>query len=275
MKPVIMIHYGELALKGENRSFFEQKLLTNMRYALHDFDVHIQQLYGRTIIEGALLQDGTECKKIMDILQHIFGISVFFLAYTFQGDYEDIEQNVLELAQKHIQADTTFAVRTRRVNKQFPISSEEVNRRCGAAIVEKCRARVDLTHPELTVQIIITTDGHFISTERYSGVGGLPIGTSGTVLSLISSGIDSPVASFRMMKRGAKVLFLHFHSYPFTSRASMENVEIIVRHLQQYQPKTVLFFAPLVELQKKIVTDAPERFRILLFRRAMFQIGEM
>ncbi|MBI2411021.1 MAG: tRNA 4-thiouridine(8) synthase ThiI [Candidatus Kerfeldbacteria bacterium] len=274
MKKVLVIHYGELALKGGNRKLFEKKLEENVRTALTAAEIphHIQRQYGRMVVEEGVADAFTNEEQIISVIQHVFGISTLAFAYVIHGQYEDIEKTVLQLLAGH--DFTTFSVRARRINKQFPMSSEEVNRTLGARIVEEYNKQVQLTNPDIEVRISITTDGQFISFAKQRGAGGLPNGTSGKFISMLSSGIDSPVASFRMMKRGARVFFLHFHSYPMTSRASIENTEEIVQQLQQYQPDSILLLAPLAEMQKAIVRQAPPSFRILLYRKAMFDIAQ-
>ncbi len=269
---VVLIHYGELALKGGNRKQFEKQLEQNVRIALRGLSVVTHRLYGRLLVtektDGAL----TDEVAIAERLSHVYGIAKFSCGYEIEGGYAEIEKAVVELLR-----DTpyrTFAVRTLRVDKQFPLTSEDVNRKLGAAILERYRSAVDLDNPELEVRCIISPDGHFVAWKWHNGAGGLPVGSSGVVFSLLSAGIDSPVASHRMMKRGSRVRYLHFHSYPITSRASIDQVKELVSVLQRYQPESQLYCVPFADAQKVIATQAPSMLRVVLYRRLMFQIAE-
>ncbi|MFC1598207.1 tRNA uracil 4-sulfurtransferase ThiI [Patescibacteria group bacterium] len=272
MERILVISVGELALKGKNRAVFEKRLVLNLETAFVGLDVKVQRRHGRFIVEpgseGGLSDEGA----VHEIIQRIFGVSAYAFAYLIENDYATIEQTALELIKE--KSFSTFAVRTKRVDKSFSMTSSEIDKTLGAAVVKSMNKKVDLTNPELTVGVKITEEGAYISFEKFPGAGGLPVGTSGKMLSLLSSGIDSPIASWRMMKRGATVNFIHFHSYPMTSRASIENTEELVRVLQRFQPPTKLYLAPLVELQKEIVQKAPEKFRVVMYRRAMLQIAE-
>jgi thiamine biosynthesis protein ThiI len=269
---VVLIHYGELALKGHNRRDFEQRVEYTVRLALRGLEVQTHRLYGRLLVTektpGALANDA----DILERLSHVYGISTVGCGFEIGNTYAEIERDVLD----SLEGTTvkTFAVRTHRVNKEFPMMSEEVNRQLGGAILQRYGGTVNLTKPELEVRVIISHDGNFVASHWQKGRGGLPVGVSGTVLSLLSSGIDSPVASHRMLKRGAQVVYLHFHSYPITSRASIDNVKDIVTVLQKYQPQSRLVLIPFADAQKQIVTGAPSALRVVLYRRLMFQIAE-
>jgi len=268
---VVLVHYAELALKGGNRRQFEQKAEKNVRLALKGLDVTTHRLYGRLLITekvpGSLADEG----RIAERLSHVFGISTFSCGYELANDYVSMEKQALELL-KGV-AYETFAVRTHRVNKQFPMTSEEVNRTLGGAILQRYGGKVQLINPQLEVRLIIGVDGNFLAWNWCQALGGLPVGVSGTVLSLLSSGIDSPVASHRMLQRGAPVQYVHFHSYPITSRASIDNVKDLVAVLQRYQPASRLFLAPIADAQKQIVMLAPSALRVVLYRRFMFHVA--
>ncbi|MDO8598808.1 MAG: tRNA uracil 4-sulfurtransferase ThiI [bacterium] len=239
-------------------------------------------------------------------LAHVFGIANFLLGYEARQDREGLAEDVVAVVRKHLseRAPTppsppsqrevgklfvsppptgwgsergwgTFAVRAKRADKSFPENSQEIERRVGAAIAEATGLRVDLEHPDLTVHIEIVERTAFVLLEKSEGPGGLPVGVSGRVLALLSSGFDSPVASWRMMRRGCIVDFIHFHSYPYTSDASIRNVEEIVRVLQPWQQERGrLHLVSLIDYQKAVMTEAPAALRVLLYRRMMVRVAE-
>jgi len=171
-------------------------------------------------------------------------------------------------------APESFAVRVRRADKTFPLTSQEVERVVGAYIQGHTGAKVDLTTPKLTYYVEIQPEGAFCSIERVSGLGGLPVGTGGKVASLLSGGIDSPVASYRMMKRGCQVVFVHFTSYPFTDASSWDKCRSLVSLLTRFQQESKLYVVLLGEVQRRIAVSVPSRFRILIYRRMMLRIAE-
>lgn len=167
----------------------------------------------------------------------------------------------------------SFAVVCRRLNKSFPLRSREICIQLGGIIYEQSQARVDLDHPEQTFWIQILSDRALVAVDKVEGPGGLPIGSSGRVLTLLSGGIDSPVAAWRMMRRGCTVLAAHFHSYPFTPAQAVEKVERLAEQLARWQGRIRLATVPFGELQQQIVAKAPDPLRVVLYRRLMLRIA--
>lgn len=268
----ILIHYGELILKGGNRKWFEEKLFNNIRAKLRGLSVKsVENHAGRLAIDFA---DTYPVTTLHDKLCKVFGVAGFAPAILATTNLSDIEKTVLFcLESRQI---GSFAVRAKRIDKKLPYSSQEVNERIGRAIVRSCdRAIVNLDNPETTVHIDILNDRSYIYIDKFKGAGGLPSGTSGRVACLISGGIDSPVAAWKMMKRGCSVSFIHFHSAPFTDRASIEKVKELVENLNEWQEKNGrLVIIPLGNIQKKIVTAMHEKYRVILYRRFMVRIAE-
>lgn len=270
MKPtVLLIHYGELALKGKNRDLFEDRLVGNIRIALGaggDWDV--RRLYGRIVVR---LSSDEGIDALAKRLQNVFGIANIAPAIEVKPELDAIEEAALDIIRgKDFES---FAVRARRPEKGQPFSSQDVGTIVGAAVQKASGARVDLTRPALTVGVVVMKRRAFVYVDRINGPGGLPAGASGKVACLISGGIDSPVACWRMMKRGCSPVFIHFHSAPFTSNASKEKAHEIVEHLMRGQPAAKLVTVPFGELQKKIVTGVPAKYRIMLYRRFMIRIA--
>jgi len=278
--PVVICHYHEVALKQKNRRVFEKKLRTNIAFALSDLvgQRMVMRGYGRLKI---VLPFGFDEREKFEIaksrLSNVFGIVNFGIGLSVRLDIEDICKASLKVIEG--KSFYTFRVKTKRQNKNFPLNSTEVNKQVGAFIIEHFKnngvdVKVDLKNPDLTVYIEIVDKEAYVYADRFKGPGGLPVGSSGKVVALISAGFDSPIASLLMMKRGAKVVFVHFHSYPYTSYDSIEQVREIVKILSKYQLHSKLYIIPIAEAQRIIVLNAPVGLRTILYRRLMVRIAE-
>ena len=272
---VILCHYGEIGLKGKNRSYFEKMLQENLRKALNRFAPDtfnsIGRMYGRLIIR--LNDHGqNEIESITAVLKNVCGLVYFAPAIKTVQDMETITK----LAEKIMTSGkyATFRVTARRTDKDFPISAQKINEDVGAAILAVTGKKVNLSNPEKTCFIDVVDKRAFLYTERIHGPGGLPVGVSGKVLSLLSGGIDSPVAAYYAMKRGAAVSFVHFHSVPYTNEASIEKVREMIEKLQVFQQKITLFLVELASIQKEVMVLTAEKYRIILYRRFMVRIAE-
>ncbi|MDZ7290955.1 MAG: tRNA 4-thiouridine(8) synthase ThiI [candidate division KSB1 bacterium] len=267
----VVIHYHEIALKLGNRRFFERQLRRNVLRATTALGMkEVLRLSGRML---GILESGSDLGKIVAALKKVFGIAYFAPAVKLEQDLDEIKENAVRLLEEKKFA--TFKVETKRGQKQFPLTSVQINIEVGTHIGERFPARVDLSHPELTLHIEIVDNYALMYTDRIEGPGGLPVGTSERAVCLISGGIDSPVAAYKMMKRGIKLIFVHFHSAPFTSTASQRNVERLVELLNTYQFRSKLYLVPFAEIQQHIVANAPPSYRVLLYRRAMIRLAEM
>ncbi len=259
----LVCHYGEVALKGKNRRFFEKRLVFNIKEAFPEAKISAPR--GRIVL--LVKEEGAE-----ERLRKIPGIEYFFVANVVPSSLEEIKKETVSLMEK---ADfKSFRITVKRADKSFPVSSQELSVILGEEIRKKTGKRVDLKSPDKNCFLEITSEETYIYLERIRGVGGLPVGTGGKTVSLLSGGIDSPVASFRMMKRGMKNIFIHFHAYPATSKQSIDKVKRIVKTLSSFQGKSVLYLVPFNEIQKEIMIGASEKMRVLLYRRFMMRIGE-
>jgi len=269
----LIIHYGEIALKGHNRVFFEKKLAENIQEKLPLLNVERQP--GRFICPLPS-EEKLPLAKIRDALSKTFGIANF--AFAWQGEKnigrlgQEIADKILSLKVKNLR---TFRVTTKRGDKTFPLTSQQINEQLGEIIIKKTGLKVALEKPQLTAFIEILKKGNFFFFEKLPGPGGLPVGSSGRVLSLISSGIDSPVASWYALKRGCRVIFCHFHSFPITSVASQENVKELVNTLSTWQGASKLYFVPLADIQRKIISWARPSYRIIILRRLMVKMANI
>ena len=269
MKSVI-VHYQEIALKGRNRPWFVARLVRNLREALSDLDVRrVHALMGRIEV---VLAPGAEWPVIRERLQRVFGIGNFARAGRAPLDVEAIAAEIL--ADLGDQQTETFRVSARRADKRFPLTSPQIEREVGGRIKEARGWRVDLRHPGLTIHVEALTNEAFYFFGKDRGPGGLPSGVSGRVVCLLSGGIDSPVAAWRMMRRGCRVLFVHFHSYPILSRASQEKTRELATLLTRYQLRSRLFLVPFGEIQQHVVLTVSPPLRVVIYRRLMMRIAE-
>jgi len=266
----ILIHYNEIGLKKGNRRYFENKLRKNILRATTGLGVRgVRRLWGRMLIT---LKDDARPGEILAALQKVFGIAYFAPARLIEQDIAAMETAAVELVDG--KTFRSFKVATRRANKSFPLQSVEVNSRVGARVQKASGAKVDLGDPECTVHIEIFDDSALVYVDRVEGPGGLPVGVSNKAVLLLSSGIDSPVAGYQMLKRGVDVIYVHFHSAPYTSPASIRNTQKLVELLTTYQYRSYLYLIPFLEIQQAITSVVPASYRVIMYRRAMFYLAE-
>jgi thiamine biosynthesis protein ThiI len=266
----IVVHYQEIALKGKNRPWFISRLVNNVRHATSDLDIRaVRPLMGR--IELVLGPSATY-GDVRDRLSRVFGIANFSKAGRAPLDIEAIAAAILgDLGD----AETpSFRVTVKRADKRFPMKSPEIEREVGGRIKLARGWHVDLDEAALTISVEMLSKEAFYSFGKDRGPGGLPTGVSGKVVCLLSGGIDSPVAAWRMMKRGCPALLVHFHSYPFLSRASQEKVREMAQLLTTYQHRSRLFLVAFGEIQRQVVLTVPAPLRVVIYRRLMMRIAD-
>jgi tRNA uracil 4-sulfurtransferase len=265
-----VIHYNELGLKKGNRDFFENMLCVNINTVLEGCGAQrIKRISGRLLVP---VPTGASIQEIKGRLTRVFGIAYFAEAWASPQAVEKLESNAWELIQGR--TFSSFRIDTRRADKSFPQTSVEINQRVGAYVKERAQARVDLENAELTCWIEIVEQYALIYVERFAGPGGLPVGTSGKVIVLLSGGIDSPVAAWKMIKRGCTAVYVHFHSFPYTNKESQEKARQIVKLLCSYALRSKIYLVPFAEIQKRIMVDTPPETRVILYRRYMMRIAE-
>ena len=269
MKSVI-VHYQEIALKGRNRPWFISKLVHNIREATSDLGVtKVRALVGRIEL---VLPDGVDWLVVRDRLSNVFGVGNFARAGRAPLDIDAIAQEILkDLGPEN---PPTFRVSARRSDKRFPLSSPQIEREVGGRIKEARGWTVNLGKPDFTIHVETLTNEAFYYFGKERGAGGLPVGASGKVACLLSGGIDSPVAAWRMMRRGCRVIFVHFHSYPILSRASQEKARELARLLTRFQYRSRLLLVPFGEIQQRVVLAVPPPLRVVIYRRLMMRIAE-
>jgi len=270
-----IVHYHELALKGHNRDYFEQCLIRNIRTALKDLGVRqIENLYSRIRI---WLPPEASPEMVGDRLRRICGVANFSLGRVVPLQLAHPNLDALTtavLAEIELQSFTTFRVTARRSDKRLTLNSMDIEKALGAAVCDRTGKKVSLKHPDVTIYVELLSKDAFCSAEKIEGPGGMPVGVSGQVACLISGGIDSPVAAYRMMKRGCLASFIHFSGRPLVSRASEEKVHELVRHLTTFQYDSRLYVIPFGAIQREIILSAPAPLRIVLYRRMMIRIAE-
>jgi thiamine biosynthesis protein ThiI len=266
----IVVHYQEIALKGNNRPWFVSRLARNLRTATRDAGVReVRVLMGRIELT---LDPSADWKRVRERVASVFGVANFARAGSSPLDVDAIAAAVLaDIGEPVV---STFRVSARRADKRFPLTSPQIEREVGGRIKEARGWKVDLSNPELTIFVEALSDEAFYYFGKEQGAGGLPAGTSGRVACLLSGGIDSPVAAFRVMRRGCRVLFVHFHSYPILSRASQEKVRELVALLTRYQYDSRLMLVPFGEIQQRVVLAVPPPLRVVIYRRLMMRIAE-
>ena len=266
----IILHYQEIALKGNNRPWFVSRLARNLRLATKDVGVReVRVLMGRIEL---ILHDGAEWTAIRARITNVFGVANFAMAGRAPLDVDAISREILkDLGDLNPES---FRVSARRADKRFALSSPEIEREVGGRIAEARNWKVNLSKPALTIHVEALTEDAFYYFGKEPGAGGLPAGTSGRVACLLSGGIDSPVAAWRMMRRGCRVLFVHFHSYPILSRASQEKARELVKLLTRFQYDSKLFLVPFGEIQQQVLLTVPPPLRVVIYRRLMMRIAE-
>ncbi len=266
----VIVHYQEIALKGRNRPWFIERLVSNLRTAMAGLDVpKIHALMGRIEVE---LGPEADWSRVKERISRTFGVANFSRAQRAERSVDALADSILrDLVDRDVE---TFRVSAKRADKAFPLTSPQIEREVGGRIKAARGWTVNLTNPELTVRVELLPREAFYALDKHAGPGGLPSGVSGPVMCLLSGGIDSPVAAYRLMKRGCRVRLVHFHSYPLLSHASQDKVREITRLLTTYQLQSRLYLVAFGELQRQIVLSSPPPLRVVLYRRLMMRIAE-
>lgn len=264
----VVVHYHEIGLKGRNRGFFERRLVRNLEDALSGCGTTDIDVWSGRFIVGT---DGEPGAEVLDRIGDTFGVAALAPCRITAPDVDALCETALELlAQREF---STFAIAARRATKEHPITSRDINVRLGRAVQDATGARVHLDDPDVTVYVEVVGGQAIVYIDRRRGPGGLPVGVSGKVVSLLSGGIDSPVATYRMLKRGAKAVLCHFDSAPFTDGSSRRKASELARAVARWQGDTTLYLVPIGEAQREIVGAAPPDLRVVLYRRLMVRIA--
>jgi len=273
MKKSLIVRYGEIALKGLNKSYFENKLIEHVQKNLSDLgQFHIKRSNGLIFIDI----NNYPVQSVIDRVIKVFGIASVSPAYELEADMETICKAAAAHMEERLKEEpfATFKVESRRGNKNFPLKSPEISQKVGGYVLSKVKGlKVDVHQPDLLLYVDVREKAYVYS-EKIQGFGGLPLGTNGKAMLLLSGGIDSPVAGWMMAKRGVELEAVHYHSYPFTSQRATEKVMDLARILSQYCGKIRLHIVNLLPIQQAIHENCPEGEMTILSRRFMMKIAE-
>ena len=266
----VLIRYHEIALKKGNRAYFTELLKRNLLAAVKDLGAKdIRSLPARLLLT---FKNDVPVATLIERMGTVFGVANFSIVERTERDIDTLQSRILDsLNGARFES---FRIETQRGDKTFPMTSPEINRRLGAAVKAKSGARVDLENAAFTVTVEILPRDAFFGFNKISGAGGLPVGASGRLVALISGGIDSPVAAYRMMQRGCRLIFVHFHSAPFQDKTSQEKVRQLLGVLTRHQFASRLYLVPFGEIQRQIVAAVARPLRVVLYRRMMLRIAE-
>src|SRR5262245_53922135 len=263
LRPAVIVHYHEISLKRGNRPLFLRQLARNLARAVADVGpVHVRQRPGRIVLD---LEGHARPEVVLERARRVCGVASVLLGYRTASTLEAMRSVIGGLIEGRRFA--SFRITARRAFKTYPMTSVELNRVLGAFVLERVATRVDLEHPEVEIVVEVLPDEAFVALDRRAGPGGLPVGASGTVVALLSGGIDSPVAAWRMMKRGCRVVFVHFHSVPYLPPTSQAKARALVERLTEWQYESTLAFVPFGEIQREGALTVPPPARVASYRR--------
>tara|TARA_B100001123_G_scaffold82155_1_gene93655 strand:- start:12125 stop:13342 length:1218 start_codon:yes stop_codon:yes gene_type:complete len=268
---VITIRAHEVILKGRNRALFMKALVRNIKVAIKGLGV--ETVISKGALITAYLAEAHDWDEIKSRLSGVFGVQKFALAYVLDPQMTTLEETIAKTIT--IQSTQTFAVRASRSQKRFEFSSSDINSRIGAYIqkIVHC-AGVNLKNPDLVVHIDVLDREMLLYYSTHNGPGGLPTGTSGRVVCLLSGGIDSPVAAYHVLRRGVHATLVHFHSFPLTNGVSRDKAIDLAERLARYQYQSRLILVPFASAQQHIITTVPAALRVVIYRRFMIRIAE-
>lgn len=273
MEKVLSMSLGEIVLKGKNRGQFMSKLLGQIKKAISDLDHgNVYHSMGKIYIDGY-----RDEKELIKRCKHIFGIVYICPCIKVKSDLKEIEEAVVSFVGEKLKENPnfkTFKVHCKRAYKSYPMNSMDFNNKLGGAILKNFPLKVDVHNPDFYLYLDFKKENSYIYTEKIKAYGGLPRGTNGRGLLLLSGGIDSPVAGFLMAKRGIALDVLHFHSYPFTSQRGEEKVIKLAEKISSFSGKMTMYSVNLLNIQKEINKNCPEDQMTLLSRRFMMRIAD-
>jgi thiamine biosynthesis protein ThiI len=273
VKEIILVKNGEIALKGLNRHTFEEALVKNIKWRLRNIGKFTIKRSQSTIYITPQAED-IDLDEACEALKKVFGIAAFSRSLITQKDLDVIKADAIEYLQEVLPYAKTFKVEAKRADKRFPYQSPDLQRELGGALLGAYpHLKVDVHHPEVTVTVEIREEAAYVHAKVIHGAGGMPVGTSGEGLLLISGGIDSPVAGYMMARRGLKMSAIHFVSPPYTSDRALQKVEMLCEKLAQYAGDITFYCVPFTKLQEAIRDHCPEELFTIIMRRLMMEIA--
>lgn len=274
MKEIILLKNGELALKGLNRHTFENQLVKNMKYRLHDLG-KIRYVQSQSTIMVEPIDERVDLDEAFRRLKTIFGIAGLSRCAAVEKDMQAILPAACEYLREELMLAKTFKVEAKRSDKKFPFNSPEICREVGGMILSKYHhLKVDVHNPDLIVNVEVRDSYAYIHGNQQKGAGGMPVGSAGQAAILISGGIDSPVAAWMMAKRGLRLYAIHFASPPYTSQRAEMKVHSLLRHVSKYSGSIPLCVVPFTHIQEEIKDNCPEDLFTIIMRRFMMRCAE-
>ena len=274
---LLVINYDEIYLKGKNQRDFVHQLIRNLKTKLHDYK-HLLKYEGAHGGSYFIEMDDQEMtreekERLVEKVRTTPGISSYYFARICQPDKQEIIKVAFDIAQEVQGEFATFGVSSQRIDKSAPFTSLDLNREIGAEVATRLNKKVDLSHPDLWLRVKVRKGRALIFHKLFPAIGGLPVGSSGTAVSLLSGGIDSPVATHMAMVRGLKIIAVHFHAVPMTSPKSIDKVKQLLVAIAKYHPKIKLYLVPIYDIQQAIIRLQVPRMRLVLLRRMMLMIA--
>lgn len=274
IKEILLCKYGEIVLKGANRKYFEDMLCREMKKRAKgygSFDIYRAQ----STIYIEPVDDSADVDGMFDAASKVFGIVAISRAAVCEKTMEDISRVTSEYIPAFLEGKRTFKVESKRSDKSFALDSMEISREIGGVVLDSCPdIKVDVHNPDVTVKVEIREFGAYVSAGQFKGAGGMPVGTNGRALLLLSGGIDSPVAGYMMAKRGVRIDAVHFESFPYTSERAREKVLELARIVSEYAGDINVHIVSLTHIQEELVRECEEDYFTLLLRRYMMTIAE-
>ena len=269
MEKVILLRFGEIYLKGKNRFSFEKQLIDNVKVALKGIKFSLNRMHGRYIIENVAEEDVME---VAARVKKVFGLHSYSIALKLPTDLDVLKKECLAF----LPEEGSFRFTVNRADKKYPLNSQQIAMELGGSALSAApHLKVDLFTPDKEIYVDVREEGYtFIFADKVLCVGGMPVGCSGKGVVLLSGGIDSPVAAYRMAKRGMKMMGVHFHSFPYTSPMAKQKVVDLAKILSSYQGGFDLYVVSFTEIQRQIHEKCPEEYMITIMRRIMMRIAE-
>ena len=265
---VVIVRFGEMSTKGKNKRDFVFRLAHSIRLNLRDYEDDYEMVIRHDHI---YLNIKNKIDNLVDILKEISGMYSFSLALKIDADLENIKEEALNIFKES--EGKTFKIHARRIDKSYPFLSDEINRTIAGVILKNTDKTVDVHNPDITLDIEIRDDGAYLFTTTIKGMGGYPSGSTGKCLMMLSGGIDSPVASYLLIRRGIEITCIHFAAPPYTNSGVIDKLEDLLHTLNKYQPKIRLFIVPFTKIQEKIYEISTEGYPITIMRRVMYRIA--
>ena len=275
MKEILLCKYGEIVLKGANRKYFENMLVKELRYRAQNYgEFDITNVQSTITMEPK--DDFADLDGMFDAARRLFGIAAVGRAAVAEKNMDSIMEVAKAYLPAFLEGKRTFKVESKRSDKNFPLSSPEISKLVGGAVLSVCpRMRVDVHNPDITLRVEVRERAAYIHAGQFKGAGGLPVGTNGKGLLLLSGGIDSPVAGWMMAKRGVRLEAVYFESMPYTSEQARQKVLDLAALVARWSGSMMVHVVSLTHIQEELVRTCNEEYFTLLLRRYMMQIANM